>query len=306
MISFSQEVKNELCTLNLNVLENKKAELSAVILLCAELVKKDNKKAIKVTLTNHNVVRRFYKLIKEIIVGVNVEIVYKNKSVINKNYDVIIENEDNIVEQTLEIDLFFPDEFPPYLKTPESKLSFIRGVFFARGSITNPQKGYNVNIATYDNEFSDQFLMLCHEFDLNFKKIERNRSFSIYTKGGEQIGDFLRYMGSTQLMYEFENIRIIRDAKNYATRTSNFDNANITKIIKTSQEIIKIIKLVQEKNLLPNLKKRDAEIIRIRLEHPEYSLNQICEELEELGLKASKSTISTFFKKLKDLVKDEI
>lgn len=302
MISFSQEVKNELCQIELTQEKNLKAELSAIILLCAELTSKEGQKFIKITLTNHNVVRRFYKLIKKLIKDIDVEIIYHNKTNINKSYDLLIENSDHKIETFLDIDLFFPDEFPPYLDTPEAKLSFLRGVFLGRGSISNPQKGYNINISTYDNEFSDQLLMLCHEFDLNFKKLERKRSFLIYTKGGEQIGDFLRCIGSFQMMYEFENIRIIRDAKNYATRTSNFDSANITKTIKSSQEIINVIKQLQEQNLLDDLKPRDKAAVEMRLDHPEYSLNQICEELVENGFKISKSTLSTLFTKLKKML----
>lgn len=304
MISFSQEIKNELCTLNLSKKSNIKAELSAVILLCSELINIQRNKFLKITLTNSNVVRRFYKLIKKLDPTLNVEIFIKNKTDINKSSDILIENNDHYVEKLLEIDVFFPDEFPKYLNTPESKLSFVRGVFLARGSISNPQKGYNVNISAYDNEFCDQFIMLCLEFQIKLKKIQRNRSYLIYTKGGEQIGNFLRCIGSINMMYEFENIRIIRDAKNYATRTSNFDNANISKTIKSSQEIVKTITRLQKLDLLSDLNPRDQQAIKIRLKYPEYSLTQICEKLELYGYKMSKSTLSTLFTKLKKRLKN--
>lgn len=302
MISFSQEVKNELCNIKLTKINNIKAELSGIILVCFELINKDNKKYIKIKLTNVNVVRRVYKLLKKLSNELDVEIVYKNNTdQINKATEIIINNDNRILEKLLDIDIFFPDEFPTYLKNATEKLSFIRGIFLARGSISNPQKGYNININTYDNEFSDQVIMLCLEFDIILKKIKRSRAFLIYAKGGEQIGNFLRCIGSVTMMYEFENIRIIRDAKNYATRTSNFDNANITKTIKSSQEIIKILKILMKENKLEHLNYRDQKAVEYRIKYPEYSLNQICEKLQEKDIKISKSTISTLFTKLKKL-----
>lgn len=306
MISFSQEIKNELCTIELTQINNVKAELSAIVLLCSELTNIQRTKYLKITLTNSNVVRRVFKLFKQLDPSINIEIIVKNKSDLNKTSDILIENNDHKVEELLDIDVFFPDEFPQYLNTPEAKLSFVRGVFLARGSISNPQKGYNINISAYDNEFCDQFIMLCHEFEIVLKKISRNRSYLIYTKGGEQIGNFLRCIGSINMMYEFENIRIIRDAKNYATRMSNFDNANITKTIKSSQEIIETIKSLEQMKLLDDLKPRDLCAIQIRVNYPEYSLIQICEDVEAQGFKMSKSTLSTLFTKLKKRLKDNI
>ena len=77
------------------------------------------------------------------------------------------------------------------------------------------------------------------------------------------------------MMYELENIRIIRDAKNYATRTTNFDTANIIKTINTSNEVIKKIKVYKLTPEYNNEPLRNKLLYKLREENPELSLQQL-------------------------------
>ncbi len=86
------------------------------------------------------------------------------------------------------------------------KRSFLRGVFLASGSMSDPEKSYHFEIvcasmgkSAADSEDNEMFA-------LDAKIVSRKKSFVVYLKEGAQIVDVLNVMEAHQSLMELENI----------------------------------------------------------------------------------------------------
>ena len=58
----------------------------------------------------------------------------------------------------------------------------------------------------------------------------------VYIKESEKISDFIKMLNATTSLFYYEDIRIYRDHKNMTNRLNNCEQANVDKIIASSNE----------------------------------------------------------------------
>jgi hypothetical protein len=181
------------------------------------------------------------------------------------------------------------------------KQAFLRGVFLAAGSVTNPERGYHMEIVCENREKADLIVELFQDFSMESRKILRKNHYVVYIKDGSVIVDVLNLMGAHKALMNMENIRIIKDMRNDVNRRVNCETANINKAVKTGvkqQEDIKLIIRLKGLNYLPsNLR----EIALLRLEEPELPLKELGELLDPpLG----KSGVNHRLKKISEIAEE--
>ena len=97
----------------------------------------------------------------------------------------------------------------------------------------------------------------------------------------EDIMDFLLVIGAEDAKTEFENVKLLREARNDLNRTTNAEAANIAKTVtasmKTINNIIKIMDTIGIDQLSGDLQ----EIAQLRIQHPDYSIQQLAESLSQ-------------------------
>ena len=71
------------------------------------------------------------------------------------------------------------------------KRAFIRGAFLASGSISDPEKGYHLEIVCSEERKADQLQELIRSFDIDAKIVTRKKSYVVYVKEGAQIVEML-------------------------------------------------------------------------------------------------------------------
>ena len=69
---------------------------------------------------------------------------------------------------------------------------------------------------------------------------------TLYLKDGEQISNFLAFIGASKSMLEFEEIRVQREMNNKINRLVNCETANLNKVINASVEQIDAIRKLKE------------------------------------------------------------
>lgn len=155
----------------------------------------------------------------------------------------------------------------------KEKSAFLRSTFLARGSLTDPKKGYHLELRC--PSFTAYIFLrdLLSSFEIDPKGITRKNVFFLYLKDGEMISDFLKVIGAYQYMFAFEETRVIKEMKNMANRRNNCDLANLDKTIKAASKQVRIINRIGIGNLTPGLR----EIASLRIEHPELSLSELGE-----------------------------
>ena len=116
-------------------------------------------------------------------------------------------------------------------KCSSCKSSFLRGVFCAAGTVSDPEKSFHLEIKTKDKQLADSLYEFISENCLEMKRTTRGESFCLYLKKGYDIEDLMHYMGSSREAFELANEKIKRNISNQANRRSNFEVVNIKKTV---------------------------------------------------------------------------
>ena len=98
---------------------------------------------------------------------------------------------------------------------------------------------------------------------------------TIYLKEGEQISNFLAFIGANSAVLKFEEIRVIRDMKNNVNRLVNCETANLNKTINAALKQIEDIKYIKKMKKFSQLPEGLQEIAELRVENPEISLIEL-------------------------------
>lgn len=180
--------------------------------------------------------------------------------------------------------------------------AFLRGVYLARGSVTEPSKNYHLEIIT--NTYSQAALVqgLTETLGLSPGVVRRKNHVTLYFKDGGQIGQFLGLLGAHTAVLKLESVRIMKDMRNQANRLVNCETANMDKTLEASLRQVENIHLIQEKVGLASLPPDLQEISKLRLEYPYASLKELGELLD---VSLSKSGVNHRLRKL-EAIADEL
>lgn len=159
------------------------------------------------------------------------------------------------------------------------KQAFMRGVFLAAGSVTDPHKGYHLEIVCDNDETSSLVMYIMGEFGLEPKLVLRKRYRVVYIKDGSMIVDFLNIIGAHNALMDMENVRILKDMRNSVNRRVNCETANINKTVSAAVRQIEDIRYIEQTKGLACLPDNLRLVAELRLEEPETPLKELGEML---------------------------
>ena len=151
--------------------------------------------------------------------------------------------------------------------------AFLKGIFLACGRVSDPNKQYclEFSLGNRVDLFFDTFL----ELGFELKSVSRKNERILYTKNSTVIEDFFASADLNEVAYTFMNVKIANEFINNANRLRNFDTVNITKAVDAANPQYQLIKKLVENNLLNFLPEELHETAKMRLNHPDMSLNQL-------------------------------
>lgn len=302
-MSFASEIKNETSSLNLTESE-KIAELSAFIRSNGKVF--DN--YIELYTENIKVAKRMFSFIKNLY-NINCEIESKSNQLFTKKniYYIYIHEKNKMILEDLSIideNGNFKETVSEYIVgSLEEVKAYIRGSFYARGSINDPKTSQYHLEFLFDDKFEAVFIQrLLNEFDLNAKILIREKKYMVYIKDSDDISDFLKLIGASQGVMYYENIRALKEQKNITNRLNNCEQANIDKILMSSNEQLKDINLIIEKLGEEFLDSKLLEAAKYRCKYPEASLLELSEIMSiETDRPITKSGLNHRFRKIKEI-----
>lgn len=177
--------------------------------------------------------------------------------------------------------------------------AFLRGVFAACGSVTDPEKGYHLEIALPEQQRTEPLRQFAEEHGIMLKVTLRGSVRVLYTKTSELIEDFLTYIGAGTHALEIMQVKIEKDLRNRANRCVNCEVANLDKTVAASEKCRRDIEFIKERIGLEALPDNLRETARIRLENPESSLSELCGMVS-----LSRSGLNHRLKKLSQMADD--
>ncbi|MBQ6114928.1 MAG: DNA-binding protein WhiA [Synergistaceae bacterium] len=185
---------------------------------------------------------------------------------------------------------------PEVLKLPDegSMWSWLKGLWGSTGGLYFPKSGYYLTLIISDEEASVTARSILARTNLAW--IEHRNEFTL--RNHDDITTFLYNAGMKSGALDFEDRMLIRSARNKANLESNYDAANIARSVRAAREQYELSEKIVSSGMLETLPEKLREVVEMRLEYPEISL-------EELGLKLSppvgKSAVNYRWKKLRDL-----
>lgn len=153
--------------------------------------------------------------------------------------------------------------------------AFVRGIFLSAGTITDPEKGYHLEVSLSDSERADELMRLLKENMLEAKLMQRKSEYVLYYKDSESIENFLAYIGANNAAFTIMNKKIEREIRSGANRLANGEMANITKAVAAAVDQTAAIKELISSGEIEHLPDELQKTAYLRLEHEDASLSQL-------------------------------
>lgn len=311
-MSFSGKVKEELGKQISPARHCQLAEFAALFLLCGKVKKRSREKiSLEIHTENLTVVKKSYILLK-MAFDTSIEIRIRNHSLgsYTPTYFLVIQDQAAVLQILKAVKLLDDTgnrwgDFSgiPYRLVQNTccKRAYLRGVFMVAGSVTNPKKGYHLEIAVSSERLCRQIQEMVLSFGIEAKIVERKKYYVLYVKEGSLIVDFLNVMEAHLALMEFENVRILKDVRNSVNRQVNCETANINKTVTAAARQMEDIRYIERRKGFRQLNDGLREIAELRLEYPDRSLAELGQMLSKpLG----KSGVNHRLRKLSNIAEE--
>ncbi len=186
------------------------------------------------------------------------------------------------------------------LEEEEDRLCFFRGAFLAGGSVTDPAKRYHLELTTSHYKVCRETYALLMDTGFAPKEVQRSGNSILYFKQSDYIEDFLTAIGAPISAMGVMEAKVEKDLRNDVNRRVNCETANLDKAVDASMEQTAAIKNLQSRGLLDTLSPKLQQMAQLRLDNPEATLTELAEMLDP---PLSKSAINHRLRKLVELSK---
>lgn len=169
----------------------------------------------------------------------------------------------------------------PVLEEECCKAAFLKGAFLAGGSVTDPAKGYHMEVTTTHAAVAREAYVLIHEvIGFETKVAGRAGAQVLYLKQSELISDFLTYLGAPVASMGIMEARLEKELNNKVNRRCNCDDANTSKVVEAAQEQLVAIRTLRHAGVLDKIPGKLKEAALAREENPEASLSELAALME--------------------------
>ena len=161
------------------------------------------------------------------------------------------------------------------------KAAFLRGAFLAGGSVTDPGKGYHMELnTTHQSVAREGFSLIQEAVGFAPKTAARGGGQVLYFKQSDLISDYLTYLGAHIAAMGIMEAKLEKELNNNVNRRCNCDDANISKVVEAAQEQLNAIKVLHERCMMEQLPAKLKQAAIAREKNPEASLTELAAMME--------------------------
>ena len=277
-MSYSSQTKEELCRLEPDSVCCLLAELSGIVSAAGSVILRSGEKRLSIETENSAVARRVLRLLRDVF-DVQPELVTVKRARLGGRSAHRVEvsgDEASFVLEGCGIAMFQRRGVPREVTVRKCcRMAFLRGVFLASGSVTDPEKEYHLEFVLGDEAFAQALSRLIARFELEAHITTRRQMPLLYLKGQSEITDMLSIFGAQSARFAMEDAFIRKELRNNANRAVNCDSANMERAViaasRQTQAIERLIAAKGEQSLPPAL----LQTAKLRLAYPEVSLEEL-------------------------------
>ena len=161
------------------------------------------------------------------------------------------------------------------------KNAFFKGAFLAGGSVTDPTKGYHLELTTTHQSVAREGFSLMQEI-LGFapKTAARGGGQVLYLKQSDLISDCLTFLGAPVSAMGIMEAKLEKELNNKVNRRCNCDDANTSKVVEAAQEQLAAIRILRERGKFEHLPVKLQQAAVAREENPESNLTELATMME--------------------------
>ena len=290
-LSFSAQVKEELGKYISKNRHCQIAELAAIIHYQGQLTRgTQGQIQLQIQTENPIVLRKCFTILNKAFSiktsEIEQECLQNHK---NSVYTIVLDKEEDIKNIFQEIKLLDDEGVlhdlrgivnPTIVEQYCCRRGFVRGAFLCIGSMSDPNKGYHLELVCNNMHQAKQLQDILLLFDLDAKIIERKKHYVVYIKEGSHIVDFLGITKARVALMNLENLRIVKEMRNSINRQVNCETANIAKTVNAATKQIEDIIFIRDYIGFSKLPDNLREMAQVRLEHPQTPLKDLGQYLE--------------------------
>ena len=271
-MSFSSNVKQELCRLPINRKLEAAAELYGILLYCnaftADLV--------RITTESRDLAERLPRLMKKVF-GFSFDQEPEESA---GKLLFVMGSQEKIHKMFAQFGLSAARDVTLHvnygmLEEDEELLAFLRGAFLSGGSVTDPAKRYHLELTTSHYKVSRETCALLLDAGFSPKETTRGGNSILYFKQSDMIEDFLTAIGAPVCAMGVMEAKVEKDLRNGINRRVNCETANLTKVVDASIEQVAAIRKLQKQGRLKELPPKLRETAKLRLDNPEATLQEL-------------------------------
>lgn len=190
----------------------------------------------------------------------------------------------------------------PLVENDCCKAAFLRGAFLAGGSVTDPAKGYHLELSTTHQFVAREGYALLQDV-LHFtpKTAARGGACILYLKQSDLISDCMTFLGAPVASMGIIEARLEKELNNKVNRRCNCDDANTSKVVDAAQEQLSAIRILRSRTTFSQLPPKLRQAAEAREQHPEASLTELAALMDP---PISKPAMNQRLKKLTEMAKE--
>lgn len=288
-MSFSKQVKTEICANKATKNQEKEARLYGLML---PWLSNQNNDIILIKSESEETISEIFGLIEDLTERtLEIEkIINSTKLSVQMNFAALPLFIKRIIKDDLKGE-FIND----YCHSEKLRVFFLQGLFLSCGRFSNPQKEYRIEFVLKNQQYvAETIYEHLHNLFFKINLTKRINNIIIYTKDSETVEEILTYLGSIKTCFEVMNAKIYKELRNRVNRVTNCDNANIDKTIFAAEVQIKKILALKKCGKFECLPQKLKKVAELRLKNPQASNSELASMLGN----TTRATIGNSLKKL--------
>lgn len=296
-MTFSTEVKNELCRVSMQRACCTRAEAYGALLHASAFSHRE----IRLSTENAAVARRLQALMQRAFfigiepqkTGRKLQLTITEPAQIARIFDVFGYDHKSHVTYHLNRNV---------LEEECCIASFLRGAFLMAGTVAGPDKKSHLELKTAHPSLAGEETSLLLDLGLSPKQARRGSTLLLYFKDGASIEDFLTRIGAPRAAMGLMEAKVEKNIRNTINRQVNCETANLVKATDASARQIAAIRAVLDRHGEEGFPENLRETVHLRLQYPTDTLSELAQRFDP---PISKPGLSHRLKKITEFASKE-